>query len=70
MHRRAGFSRPKPENVELLERVRSDPEAEAVVEDPVSDLETSAAGPFLEHDRGALDVRLSTRVTEIRENSV
>ena len=71
VHRRAEFSRPKPENIDLIERLRTDPFAEAVVEDPVSDLETTASGPYMDvKDRGTVDVRMSTRVTEIRDDSV
>ena len=71
VHRRAEFSRAKPDNIEMLERLQSDPTAEAVVEDPVSDRETTAAGAFLDAgERGQLDVRMSTRVTEIREDAV
>ncbi|TDI50401.1 MAG: 4Fe-4S binding protein [Acidobacteria bacterium] len=71
VYRRAEFSRPKPENIELLERLRTDPTAEARVEEPCSERETTAAGAYLDvKQRGTLDVRMSTRVTEIHDDSV
>jgi len=71
VHRRADFSRPKPDNIELLERLRTDPTAEARVEEPVSERETTASGAYMDsRKRGTLDVRMSTRVTEIRDDSV
>jgi len=71
VHRREEFSRPKPENVELLARLRTDRSANAVVEEPVSERESTAAGAFLGvRERGRLDVRMSTRVSAIGEDAV
>ena len=71
VHRRAEFARPKPENVDRLERLRSDPDAEAIVEDPVSERETTAAGAFLGvKGHGRLELRMSTSIAEIRDDAV
>jgi NosR/NirI family nitrous oxide reductase transcriptional regulator len=55
-YRKAGFSRPKPENVEKLETLRKDPMAEVAVERPES--------------AGSVTLMLSSQVQEIRDREV
>jgi NosR/NirI family transcriptional regulator, nitrous oxide reductase regulator len=71
-YRKGEFSRPKPENVEKLERLRRDPMADVAIEHPSSERVTTAAGPFASgaHPPGRIALCLGTRVTEIREGEV
>jgi thioredoxin reductase/ferredoxin len=71
-YRKPGFSRPKPENVEMLEALSADPMAEVAVEEPSSERVTTAAGGFLREHRKAGSVRLllGSMVKEIREKAV
>jgi NosR/NirI family nitrous oxide reductase transcriptional regulator len=70
-YRKAEFSRPKPENVEKLERLRRDPEADVTIEEPQSDRVTTASGRFMGHGAGgSIALRLGTEVKEIRPRDV
>ena len=71
-HRRSELSRPKPENLEKLEALRQDPMAKVAVEHPTSELMTTAFGGFAasDHPPGGLELRLGTRVREIRTAEV
>ena len=71
-YRKPEFARPKPENLEKLERLRRDPMADVAVEHPTSERVTTAAGRFLAapHPPGRITLRLGTRVQEIREDQV
>ena len=66
------LTRPKPENVEKLMRLVNDPNADASVENPVSERVTTAAGEFMEfdHPRGSIRLLLGSQVKEIQDNSV
>jgi thioredoxin reductase/ferredoxin len=68
-YRRKEFSRPKPENVEKVRALESDPAADVAVEDPASERVGTAAGRFLAEGRrpGELNLALGTCVREIRE---
>ena len=68
-YRKAEFSRPKPDNLERLRALESDPGADVDVEEPSSERVTTAAGPFLGDGRrtGRLRVLVSTAAKEIRE---
>ena len=68
-HRSAALSRPKPENLEMLERLRRDPTADVAIEHPSSERVTTATGSYLagRHAPGRLQIRAATRVVEIRE---
>jgi thioredoxin reductase/NAD-dependent dihydropyrimidine dehydrogenase PreA subunit len=72
VHRQARLSRPKPENLESLERLARDPGADVGIERPTSERVTSASGSFLPRvgPAGSLEVRLNTRVREIRPDEV
>ena len=71
-HRGASFSRAKPDNVEMLERLRHDPMAEVSIEHPISERITTAAGPFsaAPHAPGRVTPRMESRVTSIGEREV
>ena len=71
-HRGASFSRAKPVNLEMLERLRRDPMADVAVEHPTSERVTTAAGPFLAatHAPGRVTLRMGTRVAAIAEGTV
>ncbi len=72
-YRKSLLSRPKPENLEKLERLRKDPMAPVLVEHPTSERVTTAAGPFASGERhppGTITLRLGTKVKEIRPNEV
>ncbi|MGH7729712.1 MAG: NAD(P)-binding domain-containing protein, partial [Candidatus Eiseniibacteriota bacterium] len=72
VHRGPAFSRAKPANREMLERLRRDPMAEVAVEHPTSERVTTASGPFLAgaHAPGQVALRMETRVTSIGEDHV
>ncbi|HEY3216403.1 MAG TPA: NAD(P)-binding domain-containing protein [Candidatus Eisenbacteria bacterium] len=72
VHRQTELSRPKPENREQLERIARDPGADVGIEHPTSERVTSSSGAFLPKPgrAGSLEVRLGTRVREIRPDQV
>ncbi|MFQ5512538.1 MAG: NAD(P)-binding domain-containing protein [Candidatus Krumholzibacteriia bacterium] len=71
-YRKPVFARPKPENLEMIERLRRDPGAEVAVENPTSERVTTAAGGFLGAHRqeGRVTLLMSSTVREIREREV
>jgi len=71
-YRGATFSRAKPVNLEMLERLRRDPMADVAVEHPTSERVTTASGPFLAATRapGRITLRMGTRVASIAEHDV
>jgi Pyruvate/2-oxoacid:ferredoxin oxidoreductase delta subunit len=66
------LSRPKPDNVRTLERLRADPMADAAVENPSSERVTTATGGYLQERRqpGYITVLTKTNVREIRDKEV
>ena len=66
------ITRPKPANLEMLERLLRDPMADVAIEHPTSERVTAAAGSFAAkpHPPGSVELRLGTRVREIREREV
>ncbi|MBL8862224.1 MAG: NAD(P)-binding domain-containing protein [Planctomycetes bacterium] len=71
-YRQPEFARPKPENVERLERLRADPLADVSVPDPSSERVTTAAGAFQGRGRqpGSIELLLSSAVRSIEEREV
>jgi len=70
-YRRGEFSRPKHENLEKLQALLRDPRAEVSVEKPKSERVTTAVGPFMgQFPGGSIQLRLGTRVKEIRPSEV
>lgn len=71
-YRKPEFSRPKPENIEKLERLVADPTAEVAVEEPVSERVTTSSGSFLRTARkpGSLRLMMGGKLKTIREREV
>jgi NosR/NirI family nitrous oxide reductase transcriptional regulator len=71
-YRKKEFSRPKPDNVERLEKLRVDPMADVAVEHPTSERVTTSAGAFLGEHRKAGSIRLllGSAVKQIEGSSV
>ena len=65
--RGATLSRPKPENLEKLDRLRRDPAADVSIEHPSDERVSTATPPRTRRPSpaGRVDIRLSTRVREI-----
>ena len=68
-YRRKAFSRPKPENIEMIETLCADPDADVSVEDPTSDRVSTAVGDYLKayRKRGSVTLKMETTVEEIRD---
>lgn len=71
-YRKKEFSRPKPENIEKLQKLAADPTAEVSVTSPTSERVTTAAGSEMRGDRkaGSVDLLLGSNVKKIREGEV
>ncbi|MEE8524790.1 MAG: NAD(P)-binding domain-containing protein, partial [Thermoanaerobaculia bacterium] len=71
-YRKDELSRPKPDNLERLDRLIADPMADVEVEEPTSERVTTATGRFLGRFRkpGGIRLELGTRVTSIGEDRV
>jgi NosR/NirI family transcriptional regulator, nitrous oxide reductase regulator len=72
-HRSSDLTRPKPENLRMLEALRNDPTRPVSLEHPSSLQVTTASGPFAIRPHaspGALVTKPGTRVREIGERDV
>ncbi|MDH3216336.1 MAG: NAD(P)-binding domain-containing protein [Candidatus Krumholzibacteria bacterium] len=71
-YRKKEFSRPKPENLEKLEKISGDPTADVAIENPTSERVTTAAGGYLAEHRqaGSINLAMESAVEEIREKDV
>ncbi|MCG8404812.1 MAG: NAD(P)-binding domain-containing protein [Phycisphaerales bacterium] len=71
-YRRDTFSRPKPENVEKLNQLVSDPMADVAVEEPTSERVTTSFTPAMcaRTGEGSICLALPSQVVEIRDNEV
>ncbi len=71
-YRKKEFSRPKPENVERLQALQSNPMAEVNVEEPVSDRVTPATGGYMKGDRksGKITLLMGSQIKSITEDEV
>ncbi len=71
-YRKPEFSRPKPENIEMIEALRRDPMADVGVEEPSSERVSSSSGGFLDPHRkaGSIDLQLGTQVDRIESDAV
>ncbi len=71
-YRKKELSRPKPENVEKLNVLSADPDADVDVEDPVSDRVNTASGAFMPKPAQAGSVRLmlGSQLREVRDTEV
>lgn len=71
-YRKPEFARPKPENVERLEKLRADPSADVAVETPSSERVTTAVGGYMEQHKkpGSIRLELASAVKRIDPNTV
>ncbi len=71
-YRKKEFARPKPENVEKLQMLQANPEAEVAVEKPTSERVTTAATYRMRGDKkaGSVHLALQTRIKEIQKDKV
>ena len=71
-YRKPDFSRPKPENVQMLKMLAAHPDAEVAVEKPVSERITTSTGRYLgpPAGTGSIKLMLPSHVKEIRDKDV
>lgn len=71
-YRKKEFSRPKPENIDRLNRLIDDPMADVAIETPSSDRVTPSCGGFMgEHRRpGRIRLMLGSQVKQIGQSDV
>ncbi len=71
-YRKPDFSRPKPENIEKLQRLAVDPSADVAVEEPVSERVTTSSGGFLHEHRklGSVRLMMASKLGEVRERDI
>ena len=71
-YRKPEFSRPKPDNVERIEALRKDPDADVSVEQPISDRVTTAASKMMRGDGapGSITLMMASKLKEIRDDEV
>ena len=71
-YRKPEFSRPKPDNVDRLNKLIADPMADVQIEKPTSERVTTAAGDFLRQYKkpGSITLLLGTTVKQIDDDSV
>jgi NosR/NirI family transcriptional regulator, nitrous oxide reductase regulator len=71
-YRKRELTRPKRENIEMLEALQRDPMADVVVERPTSERVTTASGGFAtgHHPKGSVTLKLDSKVREILEQEV
>ena len=62
-YRREEFSRPKPDNIEKINRLMADPMADVAVETPSSERVTTSSGAFMGDHRKAGTIRLMMKST-------
>jgi thioredoxin reductase/ferredoxin len=69
-YRGQSFSRPKQENIEMVEALVADPGARAAVAEPSSERVTTADGDFMKehHRRGGVRLMMGSKVAEIRHD--
>ena len=79
-YRKPEFSRPKPENVAMIEQLAQDPTADVAVEQPSSERVTTSTGRFMKGaldklraespEPGALNLMLGSQIQEVGEAEV
>lgn len=71
-YRKKEFSRPKPDNLDHLNQLIANPDADVSVETPVSERVTTSAGGFLGKNRqaGKINLMMESKVKRIDENEV
>lgn len=71
-YRKPEFARPKPDNVDRLQKLMADPMADVEVDEPTSERVTTATGRFLGAYRkpGSITLEMASQVTSIEEDAV
>jgi len=71
-YRKPEFSRPKPENIEKLEQLAADPNADVSVEEPTSERITTSAGKFMgeHHKPGSVRLMMASKPKEVRDDAI
>ena len=71
-YRKKEFSRPKPENVEKLQMLIKNPDADVSIEKPTSERVTTSISSRMRqgHNAGAIHLALATRIKEIKDDRV
>ena len=71
-YRKKEFSRPKPENIDHVQRLAADPGSDVSVEEPSSERVTTAVGPFSDvtHPPGSLRLLLGSAVRNVGDREV
>jgi NosR/NirI family nitrous oxide reductase transcriptional regulator len=71
-YRKEEFSRPKPDNVERLNKLMADPLADVAIETPTSERVTTSSGGFMGDAKkpGRITLMMKSRVKEIGEKDV
>ncbi len=71
-YRKPEFSRPKPDNIDKLNRFIEDPGANVDIDEPVSERVTTSAGSFMGEARkkGSINLMMSSRPLHIDDESV
>jgi len=71
-YRRGEFSRPKPDNIENINKLILDPMAEVAVETPVSERVTTSSGNFLTEHRkpGSINLMMKSNIKQINNDSI
>lgn len=71
-YRKKEFSRPKPENIEKIQTLQKNPDADVAVEHPTSERVTTAANMSMRGDKpaGHIYLALGTRLKEIQPDRV
>ncbi len=71
-YRKKEFSRPKPENIEKIEALKANPQAQVSIENPVSDRVSTASGDFMPKPsrKGSIRLLMGSKLKEISDAQV
>lgn len=71
-YRKEDFSRPKPDNVEAIDKLMADPMADVSIETPSSERVTTSTGDFMPEDHmpGKINLLMKSQVKEIEDHEV
>ena len=71
-YRKPEFARPKPDNIERLEELQKDPDADVSIEQPISDRVTTAASKMMRGDGapGSITLMMASKLKEVRPDEV
>ena len=71
-YRKPEFSRPKPDNIDRINELLKDPDADVSVEQPISDRVTTAASKMMRGDGapGSITLMMASKLKEVRADDV